>query len=271
HGHDQVGNGEACELQNVELALGAAGICVDVQFSPALFASILTYNFGLTFTKLSILQQNLRIAVNRSTRRAIYCVMFLVVAYCIETLFNGLLTCSPIAFFWDVTIPGGRCIDRWPLYFANAGINIVEDLMVLALPFFILKPLVIPMRQKMCLIGVLALGGVACIASILRLRSLYVLYRSQDPTWDSPGPAFWSVIELNIGIFCGSISTLHPLLSKYLPWIFPSIGGTRSSQPTSSYVATANTRPSNRHSFRVLADEVFLASNYRPAKGALRL
>jgi hypothetical protein len=86
--------------------------------------------------------------------------MLFVVAYGIETFFSGLFTCYPIAFFWDITIPGGRCLDRWPLYFANGGVNIVSDLMVLVLPFFILRPLTIPMRQKLSLIGVLALGGV---------------------------------------------------------------------------------------------------------------
>lgn len=80
------------------------------------------------------------------------------------------------------------------------------------------------------------------------------------PSWDSPGHEFWSIIEFNLGIICGSISTLRPLLSRYLPCIFPSIVP-RSSEPTSSFAATTHKCRSNSGTFCVLADEAFLARN----------
>jgi hypothetical protein len=62
----------------------------------------------------------------------------------------------------------------------------------------------------------------ACIASIFRLHCLYTLSKSGDFFWDDPGTATWSIIELNVGIICASISTLRPLLSLFLPRVFGS-------------------------------------------------
>lgn len=108
---------------------------------------------------MSILLQYLRICSPGHARTAIYAVMALVIAYGIETFFSGTFTCSPVAYFWDITIAGGKCVDKWSLYFANGGINIATDFMILILPVFILKELIMPKFQKMFLIAVIALGG----------------------------------------------------------------------------------------------------------------
>ena len=71
----------------------------------------------------------------------------------------------------------------------------------------------------------------ACIASIIRLHILYDLSLCQDPTWDNPGVATWSAIELNIGVVCVCFSTLRPLLAIFMPRIF----GTRQSNATPGY------------------------------------
>lgn len=92
-------------------------------------------------------------------RKAIYATMALVIAYGVETFFSGTFTCTPVAYFWDVTIPGGHCVNKWALYFANGGINIATDFIILLLPVFILKDLQMPKYQKITLIAILAIGG----------------------------------------------------------------------------------------------------------------
>ncbi len=108
---------------------------------------------------MSILLQYLRICSKSSTRKAVYVVMAIVTAYCIETFFTGLLSCTPVAFFLDATIPNGHCVDKWALYFANGGINIATDFMILLLPAFILHDLMMPKFQKYFLMAIIALGG----------------------------------------------------------------------------------------------------------------
>lgn len=143
----------------------------------ALFSSIIVYNFALFSTKLSILLQYLRICSKSSTRKAVYVVIAIVSAYCLETFFTGLFTCTPVAFFWDSTIPNGNCLEKWPLYFANAAINIATDFMILLLPIFILKDLMMPKMQKYFLMAIIALGGMYVRAHLPFLLCLLLGFR----------------------------------------------------------------------------------------------
>ena len=72
--------------------------------------------------------------------------------------FAILLQCQPIAFNWDPTIRGGRCVDRRILYTSTAAFNIVTDLVVLGLPLYIFADLNIPKRTKFALLFVFLLG-----------------------------------------------------------------------------------------------------------------
>lgn len=49
------------------------------------------------------------------------------------------------------------------------------------------------------------------------MHALYVLTHTKDVTWDNPGTAIWSAIELNVGILCASLPTLRALFLKIWP------------------------------------------------------
>jgi hypothetical protein len=56
-----------------------------------------------------------------------------------------------------------------------------------------------------------------CIVSIFRFRTLKIVTNSSDPYWDGEAAATWSIIELNLGIVCGCLPVLRPLLVKIMP------------------------------------------------------
>jgi hypothetical protein len=60
----------------------------------------------------------------------------------------------------------------------------------------------------------------ACVASILRLRTLYTSTKSKDTTWDKVPAIYWSTIEINVGIICASLSTLWAFGSRVFPKMF---------------------------------------------------
>ncbi|PSN69730.1 hypothetical protein BS50DRAFT_631711 [Corynespora cassiicola Philippines] len=187
----------------------------------ALFASIIMYNLGLTLTKVSILFQYLRIAFDSNVRKACWILMSITLFNCLSTFMTGVLSCYPVEKFWDDRISGG-CLNKSALWFANAGINIFQDFSLVILPVFILRQLMLPRREKISLILILGLGGLAGIASILRLYSIYILSASEDVTWDNPGAATWSSVELNVGIICASLPTLRAFITKHFPHAFSS-------------------------------------------------
>jgi hypothetical protein len=124
----------------------------------ALFASIMMYNFGLTFTKASIVLQYIRISIGHNVRKACWVAMSIVVALCIEAFFANIFSCSPVAKFWDDRIPGS-CINKTALWYANAGISIVTDFALVILPMFIIRKMQLRTREKYTLALILGLGG----------------------------------------------------------------------------------------------------------------
>jgi hypothetical protein len=90
--------------------------------------------------------------------------------------------------------------------------------MVAILPVKALWGLQIPKRQKIALVGILTIGWFVCIVSILRLNALIVLSKhADDRTYYSAATAYWSAIEMNLGIVCASLPALKPLVVKIIP------------------------------------------------------
>lgn len=186
----------------------------------ALYASIIFYNLALTSVKVSIILLYLRLFSSQASNRICYALLAIMAAYGFETLFAGIFTCTPIAFFWNSKIPGGTCIDKTMVYYANAGISIVTDVALLFIPIIFLRHLTMRKLQKVVVIVIVSFGGFACVASVLRLRYLYVSTQSKDPTWDKTPAAYWSTIEINAGIICASLPTLRALASRLFPGMF---------------------------------------------------
>ncbi|EWC48026.1 hypothetical protein DRE_02605 [Drechslerella stenobrocha 248] len=194
-----------------------------------LFASIVAYNFSLTLTKTSILLQYLRIFTNKIFRIIAYIMIFIVFGYATEAILTAIFNCIPVEAFWTGD-PNAKCIPREALWFANAGLNIFTDFSIALLPLPVVIKLNMPLRQKIPLMFIFALGFFICIVSILRLRFLIILSKSTDPTWDQPATAYWSAIEMNISIVCACLPALKPLVSVIAPSIF---GSAPTSQPPS--------------------------------------
>jgi hypothetical protein len=108
--------------------------------------------------------------------------MGFVIATFVASVIAGLFQCNPIAFAWDKTIKGGTCFNVTALFYANAGLNIFQDVFIYILPMRMLWEIQIPRKQKMALIAVFAVGGFVCVTGMLRLNSLKTASVSKDPT-----------------------------------------------------------------------------------------
>lgn len=95
----------------------------------------------------------------RAAKRICYALFIIMIAYGLEATFAGIFTCTPIAFFWNSKIKGGRCIDKTTVYYANAGISIVTDLALLFIPVVFLWNLTMPKIQKALVMLIVAFGG----------------------------------------------------------------------------------------------------------------
>ncbi|KAL5120060.1 hypothetical protein ACEQ8H_001885 [Pleosporales sp. CAS-2024a] len=225
-----------CQVRQVHFGNGKHQIFVDlpstIESLKYLYCSILTYCFGFTFIKISILTQYRRIFSVTETRIPIYVLMVISVASGTAALFTFMFACIPVDAFWNVLKrPTARCLSEQPTRYAHGIINTVTDLLIAALPVRGIWRLQIERGHKIALVVVLTLGWVVCIVSILRLDSLFVLSRhSDDRMFYGAPPAYWAAIEMNLSIVCASVPALKPLLVKVIPAFASRITGHKSSQ-----------------------------------------
>jgi hypothetical protein len=113
------------------------------------------------------------------------------------------------------------------LWYVNASVNILTDLLVAVIPVRGIWSLQIPRRQKTALLGILTIGWFVCIVSGLRVYALHVFQQHpDDTTYYSAPTAWWSCIEANLAIVCASLPALKPLVVSVVP-VFGTRGSTR--------------------------------------------
>lgn len=83
-----------------------------------------------------------------------------IIAWCITYLALIVFNCKPIQYFWDKSIPGGKCIgDGFLESYLLGAANILTDIVVLALPIPWLVGLKLGRGKKMALIATFVIGS----------------------------------------------------------------------------------------------------------------
>ena len=100
----------------------------------------------------------LRFTTDRSFNLAAYLVLFVVVGYSIVGGFGFLFLCRPIEAVWDYALPKS-CVNIMAWYITCAALNVATDCVILFLPIWLLRPLRVPLPQKLALTLVLMAGG----------------------------------------------------------------------------------------------------------------
>ncbi|KAF6810872.1 CFEM domain-containing protein [Colletotrichum sojae] len=189
------------------------------------------YNPMLAIVKSSVLLFMLRLSGHkRGVRLTIHALNMFNVTLGIAIFVVVIFQCAPIAFFWDKTIPGGRCIKGTTFYAITAGLTILTDILVLAFPFWIFIGLQMARRVKAALIAVFLLGGVVTVVSCFRLawiveRALPGRAPRPDPTYDIRFT--YSFAETGLAIVAASAPAMRYLFRIWFPGVF-SVSGASS-------------------------------------------
>jgi hypothetical protein len=86
----------------------------------------------------------------------------------------------------------------------HAALNIISDILVIALPIPLVHQLQMPMRQKISVGVLMTLGSLCVVASIIRTKFVADIQANPDITWVQARVGVLSAIELNIGILGAS-------------------------------------------------------------------
>ncbi|ROT41440.1 MFS general substrate transporter [Sodiomyces alkalinus F11] len=204
------------------------------------------YNPALMATKSSILVFYLRLSKNtqRVLRFASWATLAVVnLAGAVLTLVN-IFQCSPINAAWQVWTEPVRCIPLLTLFICAAPVNIITNLVIVALPIPVLTSMRLPPRQKYILVFTFSLGIFVTVVDVVRIYYLQqAISAPASPStdrkssfggthnfaWNSSLSFMWSAVEVNVAMICACIPTLKPLMVRILPAMLIDPDGTRRS------------------------------------------
>lgn len=129
------------------------------KFGQYLFAISMIYFTGVNLPKLAILVLYKRLFPNKGLHLVINVIIGAIVLYIAITFLIILLACRPIAANWDMMIPGAHCIDKEAFFIYGSVLNMVTDLVILALPLRIVWNLHAGTRLKFELTVTFAVGS----------------------------------------------------------------------------------------------------------------
>ncbi|EFR05202.1 integral membrane protein [Nannizzia gypsea CBS 118893] len=134
---------------------------------------------------------------------------------CVYTIFGQ---CTPVQSLWDHSIPG-KCwnpsVQRDYAFFQGA-ISAFSDLVLAVYPVHLVLTLHIPVRLKLALGSILALGLIAMGAAIVKTIFLSRLSARADYSWNTIDLVVWACIEQYLIIIAACIPTLGPLVKIIL-------------------------------------------------------
>ncbi|PSR76250.1 hypothetical protein BD289DRAFT_177500 [Coniella lustricola] len=187
-------------------------------FLKDLWLGLVIYNIALVFLKLTLFFQFYRIIRSTSwhgLKIFNIVVMCLIAGWQGAQVFVQIFACVPVERSWDSTVEG-TCQSINVTRTMNIVGNIVTDFIILLLPLPTIWRLSLPKRTKYAVMGIFSLGFFTCIVSILR-GTLNSDETGGDVSWDSVSVIAWTTAELLTGVVIASLSTMRPLISRYLP------------------------------------------------------
>ena len=171
----------------------------------------------------------------------------------IALTFLNVFQCRPVGAAFNTTPTGSAgCVDILGVYLSSAPVNISTDLAIFFLPMPVLTAMQLPKKQKIILVITFGFGVFVAAVDVIRIAYLQeaAATRLKDVTqeqqssrnseqtdfpWYASLSYMWSAVEVNVGIMCGCVPGLKPLVSRFLPHLLRDSGET-SLQSTSNGV-----------------------------------
>ncbi|KAF1941214.1 hypothetical protein EJ02DRAFT_466686 [Clathrospora elynae] len=188
----------------------------------------MSYILALCFVKLSILFFYRAIASQRTFRRLVYATMVFVCVYTFAACMASAFQCQNPADAWSTTdyfaqfdrVPSTKrrklkCLDPAKLFILSSAANLLSDVIIMMLPIPTILKLRIPLRNRLALIGVFAIGIIAIVASSVRMWVMTIWAESpENSARFGTDLLLWGQVETNSGIISASVPFLRLLFQS---------------------------------------------------------
>lgn len=163
-------------------------------------------------------------AISTTFRWITWITIGFIATYSIVFILVPIFGCNPISAFWD-QVDVVKVLQEYRYTCFNEGadvlaasiISAVQDLATAVLPTFLYWKLQLPIRQKLALFGIFAIGyGVVAVGTIRLYFSWRVFFDTYDETWIGWDNWLWSMLELHIGAMCANAPALKVFFKHFL-------------------------------------------------------
>lgn len=142
------------------------------------------YGPNAWFVKVTLLLVVIRVfSINRSFVIFGYTFIAAMAGYYVPVLLLKINICHPIRGFWDTSV-SAHCLNQRAIFVADTVISAVTDLAVLLAPVPVIRAIKMSFTQKVRVYLLLGAGGVATVASFIRMYLVIQLQESDDQTID---------------------------------------------------------------------------------------
>ncbi|KAI1073698.1 hypothetical protein F5B20DRAFT_586971 [Whalleya microplaca] len=176
-----------------------------------LYVGDLLFSLAITLIKLSILTFYRELfAISKTFQRWNWAASALCIIWLIVVTFCNVFQCSPPSALWEHLGSTEYCMASGPLWLGYELTNFFLDILVLVLPVVMVHRLKLRTAQKWSVASIFLLGGLVCVASIIRM--VYIWNPNAPDTVQISQVQLLSTIQLGTAVLCACLPTYGPLL-----------------------------------------------------------
>ncbi|KAJ2994930.1 hypothetical protein NUW58_g1415 [Xylaria curta] len=167
-----------------------------------LFLATQMYLATMIFLKPAILLEWARIfgpGNRKAFRWTCYIIAGLNSVYYTINILIEVNSCHPREYYWDKTIPGGKCLDGPVLALTSALINLIFDIAILILPQTVIWRLNMSRRRRAGVSIVFIIGLLAVASAVLRIAFGAAYVSNIDYTYILSSQAILCIAEVTAG------------------------------------------------------------------------
>ncbi|KAL4791045.1 hypothetical protein BDV19DRAFT_381907 [Aspergillus venezuelensis] len=192
------------------------------------YCSLCSYLFVALAVKTSLTVFIMRVFPTKFIRRLGIGMIIFMIMMTISGEFPLIFQCSPVQAAWK-PIPDSKCFSStvlMKLQLYQAILMFLIDCVIIIMPMPTIWRLHMPLQRRLVIIGLFALGFIACAAGLARIPLLGYQTNTTDFTYAGGIPLILMNTEYALGLITGSLPSLR-VLFRWIP-------GLRSSQKQSN-------------------------------------
>jgi uncharacterized membrane protein len=179
------------------------------------------WSWAMCAIKTSVALMLLRLETSKPMRRFLWANIALQVLLAVYNTLSQMLQCIPLEAAWDLLglIKDAKCWGRHNIRNSTivvSSVNVATDLVFAALPFNFLRKVQRPLRERVIIGMLMALGVFAAGASLIKLLAASKFGETNDPTGESIKIGMWSSIEILVGLITACIPCLRSPFQRAL-------------------------------------------------------